>query len=420
MAACCASRRPRRHNHPAVACHSSPAGAALAARPPGPPGPPADPGVPAALEQATSHGAGVRNDHAALLLPPLESSSDDDDDDEFHTPPSSPRASLGVVRPPACTDAERTLLPELRASVLQHGRPARRELEHMATIYGGEEWVLLRYLRAAGGTRHDAVGRAASMFARTVEWRKNQSACVSPQDKQESEIGEESLPAPGAFPTPSRAEVCAAAEALVRHEIKPLAPFKLSPRPEAGVVLLCANIAYVEIVPLREMGLALNFDFFVTVMEFVAVMQRFISVQAAGPADYGGTTDALARAAELAEQTRCRGDVIVVDVSALALRHIDPRFFYRVAVPILQAWQAHYPETMHKAYVLNAPKLFAMVWKMIRPVLTDRVASRIIIATDDRSEELRELLCYSDTEPLPWLAPQAGEPLTTAQMMEGV
>ncbi len=278
--------------------------------------------------------------------------------------------------------------------------------------------MLLRYLRAAGGTRYDAVGRAASMYARTVEWRQNQNACVSPQDKRESETRTETQPMPGAFTAPSRAEVHAAAEALVRHEMTPLAPFKLVPRPEAAVVLLCANIEYVDIVPLRERGLAPNFDFFVNVMEFVALMQRFITARAAGPVSCGGTTDAPGRAATPAQ--RCHGDVIVVDVSALAMRHIDPRFFYRVAVPILQAWQAHYPETMHRAYVLNAPKLFAIIWKMIRPVLTDRVASRIVIATDNRSEELRKLLWYSDTEPLPWLAPQAGEPLTTAQIMEGI
>ena len=351
--------------------------------------------------------SGPPDDLASLSLE-FEWSSEDDDDVEYHTPPSSPRPA-GVLEPPARTDAESVLLPELRASVLQHGRPARRELEHMATIYGGEEWVLLRYLRAAGGGRRDAVGRAASMYARTVEWRKNQTACVSPDDQRERESGLGLGPA--GFSVPLHAELCAAAEAVVRHQIKPLAPFRLVPRPQAGFVLLCANIEFVDIVPLREQGLEPNFEFFVTVMEFVTIVQRFITAHAVRARGY--------RAADEPAETvrRCRGDVIVVDVSALALRHIDARFFYRVAVPILQAWQAHYPETMYRAYVLNAPRIFALVWKMIRPVLTDRVASRIVIATDDRSEELRELLCYSDTEPLPWLTPQAEEPLTTAQML---
>ena len=335
------------------------------------------------------------------------SSGDEDDDDvEYHTPPSSPRLG-GVLGPPGRTAAENVLLPELRASVLQHGRPARRELEHMATIYGGEEWVLLRYLRAAGGGRHDAVGRAASMYARTVEWRKNQTACVSPaEDEQERETA--------GFPGPSHTELCAAAEAVLRHKIKPLAQFRLVPRPQAGFVLLCANIEFVDIVPLREQGFEPNFDFFVTVMEFVAIMQRCITAHAV-------RAKGCRTADEPAERDRrCRGDVIVVDASALALRHIDARFFYRVGVPILQAWQAHYPETLYRAYVLNAPTIFALVWKMIRPALTDRVASRVVIATDGRSEELRELLCYSDTEPLPWLPPQAEEPLTSAQMLEPI
>ena len=36
------------------------------------------------------------------------------------------------------------------------------------------------------------------------------------------------------------------------------------------------------------------------------------------------------------------------------------------------AWQANYPETLVKAYVLNAPKIFELIWKVVRPVLADR------------------------------------------------
>ena len=65
--------------------------------------------------------------------------------------------------------------------------------------------------------------------------------------------------------------------------------------------------------------------------------------------------------------------------------------------------QAHYPETMHKAYILNAPKIFALIWKIIKPVLADRVVARIVIATDSREEELRKLLRYGESSirPIP-------------------
>ena len=39
---------------------------------------------------------------------------------------------------------------------------------------------------------------------------------------------------------------------------------------------------------------------------------------------------------------------------------------------MLMAWQANYPETLVKAYVLNAPKIFELIWKVVRPVLADR------------------------------------------------
>jgi|EP01047_Picozoa_sp_COSAG01_P058212 hypothetical protein len=105
-----------------------------------------------------------------------------------------------------------------------------------------------------------------------------------------------------------------------------------------------------------------------------------------------------------------------MDLAKLGWRHIDPRLMHRVAVPLLKTWcastraharartpefervtggrQAHYPETMHKAYILNAPRIFALIWKIIRPVLAERVVARIVIATDSREEELRALLRY--------------------------
>ena len=163
-------------------------------------------------------------------------------------------------------------------------------------------------------------------------------------------------------------------------------------------MLLCANIDYVDLVPMRAAGYDPIFDFFKLQMELIGRLQRRVR----------------------AKVGRCHGDVLVVDLQALAWRHIDPVFMHNVLVPLLKHWQAHYPETLHRAYVLNAPRIFALIWKIIRPVLSDRVAARIVIATDDREEELRELLQFGEGAPLPWLPPIAAESVTFREVVHAI
>lgn len=70
--------------------------------------------------------------------------------------------------------------------------------------------------------------------------------------------------------------------------------------------------------------------------------------------------------------------------------------------------------------MLNAPTIFELVWKIVRPVLSDRVVARIVIATDDREDELRTLLGFGKDDPLPWLVPQAGDSATLEDMTSAV
>lgn len=241
----------------------------------------------------------------------------------------------------------------MREAILQHGGQSAHELQHMSEIYGGHEWMLLRFLRVAGGNRHNKVDKAVVLYMRTVEWRKQQRRCVWP-DRSEPEPEPEQHTE---FVAPPCARITAAATAVLEHEMAQLAPFKVYPRPAQGLMLLCGNVEYLDPAPIRALGFDRNFDFFVAFYEYVTLMHRCCFLRCGDDSDdnRSGVATPLEDAYFGNRENgqcgqRCHGDVAVVDTAALAWRHIDVRLFHRVLVPILQAWQAHYPETLHKAY----------------------------------------------------------------------
>eukprot|EP01048_Picozoa_sp_COSAG05_P007029 COSAG05_NODE_481_length_9383_cov_6.957777_3_plen_372_part_00 len=357
----------------------------------------------------TRTSAGVR--HAAAQVTWATGAGVEDEGEEFFTPPSSPRCAeysspttTGYSETSQATPDEALLLTELRLACMRVGSgvPFRR----MATVYGGEEWLLLRYLRVCSGKQR--VAKAARLYEETALWRQTH-APLRPEPAPEPEV--QPLPSHGmakpprpasardalnqlersssvdvACPKPSEAEIRAATAAISSHYLREMHPFSCVPKLGAGVVLISANIELADPGPLNKAGFEDCHAFFVCVMEYVQRLQRLITCT---------------------NGRRCVGDVVVLDVEKLGWRHISPTLMHRVLIPILKSWQAHFPETLHKAFVLNAPKIFELIWKVIRPVLSDRVVAKIIIASDSREDELRELLSMPAPEPLPWLMPFA-------------
>jgi hypothetical protein len=243
----------------------------------------------------------------------------DDEDDVFHTPPSSPRAANHGDRwrggaaacAPSRSQEEDALLPALKKALL-HNSFGGRALREMATVYGGEEWLLLRYLRAAGGRRHPPevqVRKARELYERTVLWRaehvvgfqpvhscdcgavlatSQRLLAVSPTAPQlHNRFGQAAAVPPthrhlgdaGSTVEPSASELNVAARALLAHELKKWSPFRVEALVEAGVVLLSGNVDLVDVAPLRHAGFSKNRQFFVLVMEYVQLLQRGITAQ---------------------------------------------------------------------------------------------------------------------------------------------
>ncbi|KAH7937763.1 hypothetical protein HPB49_015694 [Dermacentor silvarum] len=78
--------------------------------------------------------------------------------------------------------------------------------------------------------------------------------------------------------------------------------------------------------------------------------------------------------------------------SLLGLR-LDDSLLVTLLTDMLKAYEDNYPEILEKAYVINAPRFFPLLWKFIRPFLTQRTVEKVAIyGTDDWKKGLMERL----------------------------
>ncbi|XP_077553714.1 SEC14-like protein 2 [Haemaphysalis longicornis] len=60
---------------------------------------------------------------------------------------------------------------------------------------------------------------------------------------------------------------------------------------------------------------------------------------------------------------------------------------------MLQMMEDHFPECLEKCYSINAPGFFPILWKLIRPFLTERTVDKIkIFGKDGWREKLLDLM----------------------------
>eukprot|EP00392_Amoebophrya_sp_AT5.2_P000672 g673.t1 len=70
----------------------------------------------------------------------------------------------------------------------------------------------------------------------------------------------------------------------------------------------------------------------------------------------------------------CRGFVIVFDLKGWALWHAK---YFKYLQTLITITQDHNPQRLGKAYLVNAPDLFAAAWKVIAPWLNERTRRKV-------------------------------------------
>lgn len=97
------------------------------------------------------------------------------------------------------------------------------------------------------------------------------------------------------------------------------------------------------------------------------------------------------RAQLFAERGVYPGTVIVQDCQGLGWKHL-----YRPAIGVLQKLfkvdQDNYPESLRKMYVVNAPKLFTVVYAMIKPLVDPRTLQKVVVLGSSYKDELLKVM----------------------------
>jgi len=93
------------------------------------------------------------------------------------------------------------------------------------------------------------------------------------------------------------------------------------------------------------------------------------------------------------------GTVIIEDLQGLGMKHMLTQGLDMIQ-KLAEIDQNHYPESLKKMYLVNAPSIFSVIWKIIAPWLDPITAAKMAIVSTDY-KPLLEAECGITNENLP-------------------
>ncbi|KAK6192518.1 hypothetical protein SNE40_003970 [Patella caerulea] len=101
--------------------------------------------------------------------------------------------------------------------------------------------------------------------------------------------------------------------------------------------------------------------------------------------------------AESTEDQRVDGIVVIFDLEKMGLKHL-----WKPGVDlfnsILAIFEEHFPESLKKSFVINAPRIFPIAFNLVRPFLSEATVKKVHILGSNYKEEL---LKHIDADQLP-------------------
>ncbi|KAL1418521.1 hypothetical protein MTO96_025905 [Rhipicephalus appendiculatus] len=87
---------------------------------------------------------------------------------------------------------------------------------------------------------------------------------------------------------------------------------------------------------------------------------------------------------------------IIVDLEGFSVRQLYSWQVIELLTDLLKKYEANYPESLEKGFVINAPNFFPVLWKIVRPFLSQRTVDKVAIyAKDGWKEEFAEFMDLS-------------------------
>ena len=72
-----------------------------------------------------------------------------------------------------------------------------------------------------------------------------------------------------------------------------------------------------------------------------------------------------------------------------------------LSIQVVQIYEANYPELLRRVFVINAPKIFSILYSMALPFIHERTRSKIQIFSHDSKQWKAALLAEIDPDQLP-------------------
>ncbi|XP_046460982.1 SEC14-like protein 2 isoform X2 [Daphnia pulex] len=95
------------------------------------------------------------------------------------------------------------------------------------------------------------------------------------------------------------------------------------------------------------------------------------------------------------------GSMFIIDMEGLSGKQMSYKPFRDIGLETVKLLEANYPEDLRKTIIINAPKLFTLVFAMVKPFLNPVTLEKISVLGFDRKEWSAALLKEMDANQLP-------------------
>ncbi|XP_045172153.2 SEC14-like protein 2 isoform X1 [Mercenaria mercenaria] len=108
---------------------------------------------------------------------------------------------------------------------------------------------------------------------------------------------------------------------------------------------------------------------------------------------------------EESKKNGCQLDTmtIIYDLKGLGLKHMSKESV-DMYLAIVDASESRYPEVLRRAFVINSPKIFPIIWSIVRPFLHENTANKVVVLSGNYKEALLKEIspdqlpaCYGGT-----------------------
>ncbi|OXA40429.1 SEC14-like protein 4 [Folsomia candida] len=87
---------------------------------------------------------------------------------------------------------------------------------------------------------------------------------------------------------------------------------------------------------------------------------------------------------------------MICDYEGFGLRQLANMKSVNTILQIVGSYEAHYPETLNTALIINAPAVFSVLFNLMKPLMTARTINKIQIYSSDRAKWEPEVLKLVD------------------------